>query len=366
MLVAAPWPLFNRPSLPLGALKAYLLSRLPNLEVATSHFFLHMAHNLGYERYHHISQRVWRAEALFSALLYPDRIDRARSLYRSTFKRNSKAADGFQKLVGKVKTIADHWMTLTEWSTLDLIGFSISFCQVTASLYLISRVKAVCPNLPVIVGGSSFSTRRIADVLAAFPQIDYLITGEGEQPLTELICQLLSVSPLKIKSPLPDGVHTALDHVSSVRFYQLSRLDQLPVPDYKDYFDLLETFPAAERFFPTLPVEASRGCWWHRMDTEGQYRGCAFCNLNLQWEGYRIKPAPRVIAEVDQLTGQQPEGVVPVSTSLQPIGTRWKIDGDIPGLQEKLNTYLVNHTEYSNSVQGLIPQARVAGFDAQR
>ena len=70
--------------------------------------------------------------------------------------------------------------------------------------------------------------------------------------------------------------------------------------------------------------------------------------------------------KVDQLTGQQPEGVVPVSTSLQPIGTRWKIDGDIPGLQEKLNTYLVNHTEYSNSVQGLIPQARVAGFDAQR
>jgi negative regulator of sigma E activity len=70
--------------------------------------------------------------------------------------------------------------------------------------------------------------------------------------------------------------------------------------------------------------------------------------------------------KVDQLTGQQPRGVVPVSTNLKPLGTRWKIDGDIPGLQEKLNTYLVNHTEYSNSVQGLIPQARVAGFDAQR
>ena len=70
--------------------------------------------------------------------------------------------------------------------------------------------------------------------------------------------------------------------------------------------------------------------------------------------------------KVDQLSGQQPRGVVPVSTSVQPIGTRWKIDGDIPGLQEKLNAYLVNHTEYSNSVQGLIPQARVAGFDAQR
>jgi negative regulator of sigma E activity len=71
--------------------------------------------------------------------------------------------------------------------------------------------------------------------------------------------------------------------------------------------------------------------------------------------------------KVERLAGQQPRGdVVTASTSLQPVGTRWKIDGEMPGLQEKLNAYLVNHTEYSNSVQGLIPQARVAGFDAQR
>ena len=70
--------------------------------------------------------------------------------------------------------------------------------------------------------------------------------------------------------------------------------------------------------------------------------------------------------KLDDLTGKPPQGVVPVSTRVQPLGTRWKIDGEIPGLQEKLNAYLVNHTEYSNSVQGLIPQARVAGFDAQQ
>lgn len=31
--------------------------------------------------------------------------------------------------------------------------------------------------------------------------------------------------------------------------------------------------------------------------------------------------------------------------------------------QSKLNAYLVTHTEYSNSMQGMMPQARVAGFD---
>ncbi len=55
--------------------------------------------------------------------------------------------------------------------------------------------------------------------------------------------------------------------------------------------------------------------------------------------------------------------VVPASSKLQD-GTRWKLEGN-PDLQLKLNAYLVNHTEYSNSVQGLIPQARVAGFDSE-
>ncbi len=67
--------------------------------------------------------------------------------------------------------------------------------------------------------------------------------------------------------------------------------------------------------------------------------------------------------KIIELAGQQPQvRVVPASTSL---GTHWKLDREMPGMQEKLNAYLVNHTEYSNSVQGLIPQARVAGFDAQ-
>jgi len=71
--------------------------------------------------------------------------------------------------------------------------------------------------------------------------------------------------------------------------------------------------------------------------------------------------------KLEKLAGQQIQGgPVPVSTRLQSLGTRWKVEREIPGLQQKLNAYLVNHTEYSNSVQGLIPQARVAGFDSQQ
>ena len=71
--------------------------------------------------------------------------------------------------------------------------------------------------------------------------------------------------------------------------------------------------------------------------------------------------------KIEQLA-LQPVAVVPVpvSTRVLDSGTHWKMENDSPVLQQKLNAYLVNHTEYSNSMQGLIPQARVVGFDAQQ
>ena len=71
--------------------------------------------------------------------------------------------------------------------------------------------------------------------------------------------------------------------------------------------------------------------------------------------------------KIQQLARQQvPGGVVTASTRVRPLGMRWKVEREMPELQQKLNAYLVTHTEYSNSMQSLIPQARVAGFDSQQ
>lgn len=69
--------------------------------------------------------------------------------------------------------------------------------------------------------------------------------------------------------------------------------------------------------------------------------------------------------KIERLAGAPTQAnAVTVSSSVD-SGLRWKINNNTPALQQKLNAYLVNHTEYSNSMQGLIPQARVAGYDAQ-
>ena len=303
LLVSAPWPLFNRPSLPLGALKAYLRHALPSLNVDVSHLYLQIAHRLGFERYHEISQRVWRAEAVYSALLYPEQAHQAEALYAQTIRKGDEAPADFARLVDEVKTATDEWFDQIHWPSLDLIGFSISFCQLTASLYLISKIKAAFPSLAVVVGGSSFSGERADEMLHVFPQIDYLIAGEGELALTRLVRSLLD--PLQYSGSgreLPDSpAFQGASEDCDQRFRQLRRLDSLPMPDYDDYFKLLAGFAPRDRFFPTLPIETSRGCWWHRQDPAGQFRGCAFCNLNLQWDGYRTKPTDRVVREVDRL-----------------------------------------------------------------
>ena len=302
LLVSAPWALFNRPSLPLGSLKAYLKANVPDLTVQTDHLFLMVAQALGYESYQMVSRRVWRAESVFAALLYPDRASNAESVFTRTLTKKEAAVLDFKTLVGQVKKTTDHWLDRVDWTALTLVGFSISFCQVFASLYLISQIKRIRPSVPVVVGGSSFSGERTDGFLKAFPDIDYLILGEGEIPLAELLNFLSLTEYQQSATTLSDCIQIAgKDIPAPSRFCQLKQLEALPEPDYDDYFSLLASFPAHQRFFPTLSLEASRGCWWHRSDRLKQFKGCSFCNLNLQWNGYRNKRSEQVVQEVNRL-----------------------------------------------------------------
>lgn len=88
---------------------------------------------------------------------------------------------------------------------------------------------------------------------------------------------------------------------------------------------------------------------------------------------------PDVIANVDSSASAQKveqlaripviNNAVNVSTnpsSSNSNGMNWKIKRSEPEMQSKLNTYLVNHNEYSSSMHGIIPQVRVVGFDVQK
>ncbi len=307
-LISAPWPMFSRPSIQLGVLKGYLKNAFPDVRVFCHHFYLTLAETIEYPIYQALCEDTWLAESIYAALLYPDRQDRISRFFAGKAKKSRKLAGlDFSNLTRRVKTVSDRFIEKTDWRAVDLVGLSVCLCQLTASLYFIREIKRRVPDLHLIAGGSIIGGPTADDLLCSFPEIDLIVTGEGEQPLHRLVSHL-QAGGLLDDLPPTEGIVRRKNGRSeaSISFCQMADLKNLPMPDFSDYFDLLAEFPEEKRFFPTLPVEASRGCWWQGVkpntDKSRKPEGCAFCNLNLQWQGYRTKAVAQVVDEVDQLT----------------------------------------------------------------
>jgi ribosomal peptide maturation radical SAM protein 1 len=297
-LLSTPWPLFNRPSIQLGTLKAFLQRELPELEVDAHHVYLRVAEAIGYDLYKSISERSWLSEACFTALLYPEREDIIERFWRSQTRDPSLRAR-FQELGRSLKEVSERILGTVPWTVYPLIGLSLCYGQLTSSLYFIRQIKKAAPDAKIVVGGSSCAGGMGESLLTAFPEIDFLVSGEGELPLLHLV-KSLSANHTNLPSPPVSGLLTRRSG-SPQGFSQFARLDDLPAPDYTDYFEDLKTFPEAKRFLPKLPMEMSRGCWWSKTTLPRPAKGCAFCNLNLQWEGYRAKSHRRIVQELASL-----------------------------------------------------------------
>lgn len=303
LLISAPWPLFNRPSIQLGSLKAFVRQELPDIDVFAGHFFLQLAEHLGYDIYNAVSQRTWLAESVYAAILFPEKSAAAeRFFFREARKNELLRKLDFQDLVKRTAEFSDEFIAALPAGKMLLAGFSISFCQLTASLYLIKQLKARFPDLPITVGGASVAGKAGLDLQQAFPQIDFVVQGEGELPLVNLLKHLQAGTGCTAM-PSIAGVIMANRDPNPIPC-QMNRLDRLPPPDYDDYFESLNRFAAAQRFFPSIPVEASRGCWWQQRYSDKGQAGCAFCNLNMQWQGYRSKSAQDIATQIKYLVGR--------------------------------------------------------------
>ena len=81
----------------------------------------------------------------------------------------------------------------------------------------------------------------------------------------------------------------------------VERLDELPTPDYGEYFRRaaeLGIVPEHLRHRTWLPAQSARGCWW------GEHRHCTFCGLNGSTMAYRSKSPARVRRELAELAAR--------------------------------------------------------------
>ncbi|MBA7644221.1 hypothetical protein ES703_51963 [subsurface metagenome] len=300
-LISTPWPLFNRPSIQLGALKAFVKEKLPYIQVDSHHVYLSIAAPLGYDLYAKISESTWLAEPLYATLLYPDRVG---AIERFWQKRSSKLGlaekPNFRELCSKIKEHSSRIIDLQGWENYFLAGFSICFSQLTSSLWFINEIRRRAANIKIVVGGPACAGDMGKSLLRSFPEIDFVIQGEGELPLVHLVKFIEGFKGYAPEAPIP-GLISRHFHTGPETVSQVPNLDELPIPEYDDYFKHLKSFAPENTFLPKIPMEISRGCWWRKKVGPNGSSGCAFCNLNLQWHGYRAKSHNRAIKELEAL-----------------------------------------------------------------
>ena len=303
-LISMPWPLANRPSLQLGTLKSFIESKAANVKIDCYHPYLEVGNLLGLKAYNDIAERTWVAESVYAYLLNPKRRPEITDLVSKEYSAKAKGdPPDLENISRQIHRLHQRKHLTLAWSSYDLIGFSICLSQLTSSLYMIREIRRHHPHCPIVVGGSSCAGELGYSLLDNSPEIDFVASGEGELPLLTLINRIKNGD---FKGDDPAGLlwRDDQDNIDGGGLKQLLNLKELPVPDYSDYFELLGRQSRLSNLIPNLPVETSRGCWWHRVKSGSVDRACKFCNLNLQWRGYRSKEPIQVAREMEELAGK--------------------------------------------------------------
>jgi len=161
----------------------------------------------------------------------------------------------------------------------DVIGFSVMMVeQLYCSLALARLVKEMDRRVKVVFGGSLIS-REVGKLIAPLGEVDYIIQGEGERPLAELLGS--PASP----SVFPGLLYEKDGQVLDYGFDYIHDLASAPWADFSDF--PLEAYYSPEICIPLL---SSRGCYWQK---------CAFCVHYYNFRNcYRVRPVADVIKEL--------------------------------------------------------------------
>jgi ribosomal peptide maturation radical SAM protein 1 len=181
-----------------------------------------------------------------------------------------------------------------------IVGCTSTFEQHVASLALLRRVRELDPDVITMLGGANCETVMGEATHRCFPWVDYVVSGEADGIIAR-VCRMALAQGRDIPSAdVPAGVLAPCHRQDARRGHRAQRalfsgLDELPVPDYADYFLALTDSSLGASIRPGIPMESSRGCWW------GAVHHCTFCGLNGTGMAFRPKSAGRVLAEMDEL-----------------------------------------------------------------
>lgn len=299
-LVVMPMASLERPSLAAGLLQAALERR--GLGCDTHYLNLLLGRMLDGQSYaqlaNTLSSHVLAGEWAFSQAFYGTTFSDREAYTREVLdERCAFVPPEYRHAIWKLQELAPAFLRLAfescDWSQYELVGFTSTFSQTMPSLCLARMIRERHPHVKLALGGANMEAGMGRQYIAHYGFLDYVSTGEADVSFPQL-CENLREG----KREVPPGFLYRED--GQVRSAPVAtrpvQPEELPTPDYGDYFRALEGIPKDPRFQPMLPVEGSRGCWW------GEHSHCTFCGLNGETMAFRKKSWRRVVEETDALT----------------------------------------------------------------
>ncbi|HWW60267.1 MAG TPA: RiPP maturation radical SAM C-methyltransferase [Thermoanaerobaculia bacterium] len=193
-----------------------------------------------------------------------------------------------------------------------IVGLTSVFHQHLASLAIAKRLKALCPDVFIVIGGANCDGVMGAETMRQFGFLDAVVSGEGEEMFTTIVRRVLAGQAVDDLQ----GVYTRRNVDAKIAAGQfqptpiLMKMDEVPYPDYDEYFERFNRSRFSRRYTPRIMYETSRGCWW------GERSHCTFCGLNGATMAYRSKSAPRAMEELRYLAGRYENSEIEVTDTI--------------------------------------------------
>lgn len=305
-----PFGLAEWPNLGISLLKASL--QAANIACDVRYFSLNFANQIGRQFYASISEDVPPYLTMVGEWIFSHAMRQVNQHDGSKYIQWIRSAepDFFSdEMIAQIhsakkvtKPFMEYCLETLNWEEYDIIGFTNSVQQQNASLALTKLIKGQHPETTIIFGGHNVGGDMGVEFLRQYQQVDYVCNGEGDRLLPDLVLRLRESKSVE---DLPGLIyrHNGIVIANHRDQSEASELDELPFPDFDDFFVQYTTIFHDDKWRGLLPIETSRGCWWRDV------KQCAFCGNLGEELCYRRKKTARIVEELIFLKERYEPGV---------------------------------------------------------
>ncbi len=175
----------------------------------------------------------------------------------------------------------------------QIVGITCGSATYARCIETAKAIKEVLPNCKIVVGG--WHASYVPDSLLANPEIDYVVMGEGERAITQLVTCIINGSEADAVSIAGIACRRQGTNIKNPPKF-IENMDEIPFP--ARHLLPLELYDRTIEYLNAKPADVmsiSRGCVYN----------CGFCETKKLWGNICRSFSPqRVVDEIQDLQRQ--------------------------------------------------------------